>query len=156
MKTAIFWLAWAIVSVFVLRTFYFRYSENRLKQLRYSAIVLELIIVALFTFPWLPDGTTGFGVILTGHLGIITALILLVIPLTAFFSASSLFLKSGVLSHGMATVVFFVSMILLIPGTVMLTTNMIAPIVAAMLMLINIVIGLSLWQQLQLKERANL
>lgn len=153
MKTAFFWIVWAILSAIILRTFYFGYSEDKLNRLRYSALGLEILTAALFLFPWVPDGRTGFEILLAGHPGVITTAMLVGIALVCFLSSRPQILKSGVVGNSAATVLLFISMVTLIPGTVILTANMIAPIIAVMFMLINIVIGLSLWRQLQLKEQ---
>lgn len=74
---------------------------------------------------------------------------LVLVSMILFFTKNPKLLKTGAVSHITATVLIFAVMIRALPETVQLGLRDIAPIIAALLMLINIVVVLLLWHQLQ-------
>ena len=69
------------------------------------------------------------------------------------FLSSSAANKAGAGLEGASAMLFIIMMVRLSPGTFALNANSIAPIIASLLLIINFVVVLLLWQQLQLKER---
>ena len=78
---------------------------------------------------------------------------LLVAALCLFLADRSHLLKVGAILQIASGISFVVAMIRLVPGTTALSLRYVAPIIASLLLLVNIVTALALWQQLQLQER---
>ena len=154
MKAAFFWIAWGVISFWVLKTFYFSYDKNKFNNLRKTAFGINLSVLILFFLPWIPQlqgGLTGWELILQGNTLVILLGILIVFSTLAFFAKDKMFLKAGSISHITASILLILIMINLVPGTFTLTFQSIAPILASMLLLAGDVVVLLLWQQLQLK-----
>lgn len=162
METAFFWIAWGLISFWTLKTFYFSYNKEKLKRLRFTALGINLSVLILFFLPWLPGSTeipqlvasrTGWQLFTEGHIDIALFFILLLGSIFLFLTKDKLFLKIASGFNIINSILIFVIMMRLMPGTFKLTLNDIAPIVAAMILLVSNVVVLLLWQQLQLKER---
>ncbi|OGG07426.1 hypothetical protein A2872_02385 [Candidatus Gottesmanbacteria bacterium RIFCSPHIGHO2_01_FULL_42_12] len=155
METVLFWIAWGIISSLVLKTFYFSYSKDKLQRLRLTAFGINFSVLVLFFLPWIsePQGVlTGLGLILESNPFVTLLGGLIVISALSFLSKDKTLLKAGAVSHLSASVLFILTMMRLMPGTVTLTLELIAPIVATMILLVGNVVVLLLWQQLQLKK----
>ena len=154
--TAIFWLGLMTVSGWVLRRFYFSYDAKLPERLRLAALVIELAIIGLFFFPWLPEsrgGAFGWQIALQGNVGMILLIILLLSAVGLFLTKNSRLLKLGASLHFVANILIFVVMIRLLPETIQLTLGDIAPIVATLLLGVNTVVVMLLWHQLQKQEQ---
>lgn len=154
MKIIFFWTAWFLISFWVLKTFYFSASQEKIKRLRLAAFGIDLMVLILFFLPWLTaTGQSGWELMLAkeGLVILVFGIILLSAVLVLFSSSPAN--RTGAVLQGGVAVLFIAMMIKLMPGTVVLSMRHIAPILAALLLLINFVVVLLLWQQLQLKER---
>ena len=47
METLFFWIAWGIISVWALRTFYFSFSKEKLERLRKTSVGLTASVLVL-------------------------------------------------------------------------------------------------------------
>lgn len=156
METVIFWIIWGLLSFFLLRRFYYVYNKNDLARLRLFVLTTEVFVLILFFAPWISSsfGTkSGWDFFKEGEIGIVTFFTLLLISILLFISLNKLLLKIASSIHILSSILFFIIMIRLRPGTFKLTLNDFAPIIAALMLLIGDVIVLLLWQQLQLKEK---
>ncbi len=156
METAFFWIIWGLVSFWALKTFYYSFSRKRFDGLRKTALVLNLSVLILTLLPWLPPslgGKTGLILAAEGNVFELLFILLLVGAVVLFLrkEASLLKIASGVTIAN--TFVLFATMIVLRPGTFVLSFYDCAPIVAASLLLFCDVVVLLLWQQLELKQR---
>lgn len=155
MNTIFFWIAWGIISLWVLRTFYFSFSKQKIERLRKTAFSINLLILVFGFYPLISvigvkNGFELFSII--NALAIMFAVLLFVS--TAFFlSTRNLNLKIASAANLINTFSYLGVMYMLRPGTFILTVSDILPIIAALLLLINNVVVLLLWQQLQLKEK---
>ena len=151
-STTFFWIAFGTISSLVLRYFYFSKNATLLRRLRFTAGLLETVVLVLLLFPWFPGahGYSGWGLVLQGNDAGMTILTILLVFTTAslLFKKQSLF-KAGAISHFIATPLMFGLMIKMMPGTVKLTMGDTAPIFAVFILLINNVVLLLLWNQLQ-------
>ncbi len=143
MEIAIFWLAFAVISGWVLRRFYFATDADLVDRLRIVALIIGAAVLALlgWQLTWQSNG------------GIVAPLFLTVISTATFCTKNFKLLKIGSLANVVATVLLFAVMIQLMPGTVRLEFGDTLPIIAALLMLVNIVVGLLLWHQLQERDK---
>lgn len=152
-ETTIFWLGFAIISGWVLKKFYFSKNAILSRQLRIAAIILIFGVFVLLLFPWLPEahgGPTGWGIILQGDAPMIILAGLLFFTLATFFIPRQLFLtKIGILTHFVATIFLFGLMIYTFPNTITLKFRDTVPIFAALILLINNIVLLLFWHQLQ-------
>mgnify|MGYP001574598662 CR=1 FL=1 len=151
MQAAFFWIFFFLISFWALKTFYFSRSLTKLIHLRKAAFWINYIVLILFFFSWLPlaqGRTTGWELIQRGNELVIFLGILIVGSLLAFLTRSRTFLKTGVVTHIVSSIMFIAVMINLMPGTVILDFGSIAPIVASLLLLSGNVAVLLLWQQL--------
>ncbi len=151
-ETAIFWFIFSIISSLVLRRFYFSKDAALPERLRVVAFIIEAATIGLFFFPWLPEaqgGFSGWQMIVQSNVGMSTLFFLLLGSIALFLTKNHKLLKIGAVSHIAATVLIFAVMTQALPGTVQLTLRDIAPIVAAILMLINVLVVFLLWHQLQ-------
>lgn len=158
MEIAFFWTAWAIISFWVLKNFYFSYDKEKLAKLRQTGFGIDLSVIILFFLPWLPlsqGGFSGLALIFRGNLFVIALFILIAASALLFLTKDSKFLKVGAILHIIASILFIIAMISLMPKTLTLTLNSVAPIIASLLLLIGNVVVLLLWQQLQLKKKMN-
>ncbi|MCL5970151.1 MAG: hypothetical protein M1450_01445 [Patescibacteria group bacterium] len=163
MEVIFFWFVWGIISFLALKTFYFSYNKEKLKRLRFTALGINLSVLILFFLPWLlvsPSGgpqsmesKTGWQILLEGHLDLILFFILLLGSIILFLTKEKSYLKIASGFNIINSILIFIIMMRLMPGTFKLTLNDIAPIVAAMMLLVSNVVVLLLWQQLQLKEK---
>lgn len=74
--------------------------------------------------------------------------ILIVGSSLAFLTRSKTFLKTGVVTHIISSILFIAAMANLMPGTIVLDFGSVAPIVASLFLLSGNVAVLLLWQQL--------
>lgn len=149
--TVLFWFAWSLISAWALRHFYYSFSEEKLKRLRFAALSFEAGMLLLFFLSWLPDGTTGLDLLAQGHPGAWVLIVLLGFVVIAGAGGGTFLLKAAAVCHFLATIGFFALMVFLMGETVRLMSSMMAPIVIALLGLVNIVVLLLVWQQLQLR-----
>lgn len=156
MKSSIFfWIAWFLVSAWVLREFYFSPSKEKLNKLRKAAFGVDLLVLILFFLPWLPlsnGGFSGWQLVLQGNLLVIILFVLIVFSTAGFVTKNSLLLKVTATSNIISSVLFIAVMIRLLPGTITLTFYSMAPIIASLLLLVGNVVVLLLWQQLPPKK----
>ena len=155
-EIAIFWFAFAILSGWILRRFYFSKNAALIEYFRYIAFIIETITIGLFFFPWVPKargGFSGWNLALHGNAGVTALLLLLIISAGLFLSRNLKFIIVGVASHIAANVLIFAVMIQILPETVQLGFHDVAPIIMALLLLTNTVVALLLWNQLQKQER---
>ncbi|MDO8474055.1 MAG: hypothetical protein Q7S62_00670 [bacterium] len=155
-KTAIFWFVFITVSSWLLRRFYFSKGAVPLERLRLAAFIIELVTIGLFFFPWLPKlhgGFSGWQMIVQGNVGVVTLFFLLLGSIALFLTKNLKLLKLGAALHITATVLIFVVMIQALSGTIQLAFRDIAPIIAALFMLINTVVVLLLWHILQKRDK---
>lgn len=138
MATVLFWLVWGIISFWALRAFYYAFSKKKLEHLRKSALCLNL---AAFVLTFIPTRQPTF------------FSLLLFVSLVLFVFRDALLLKIGSALTILATILLFVSMVSLKPGSFSLTRLDIAPILTALLLLVNTVAVLLLWQQLDLRKK---
>lgn len=156
MNSAIFWIAWGIISFWALKTFYYSFSKEKLERLRKALFGINLAVLVLTFLPWLPldlGGKSGLILALEGNLLVLLFVTLLVGSLLLLLHKDNSLLKLGVLAIIVNTFFIFIIMYQLRPGTFTLTLYDIAPIIAVLLSMIACVVGLLLWQQLQLKEK---
>ena len=156
METAFFWIAWGLVSSWVLKTFYFSYDKDKLNKLRKTALGINLAVFILALLPWLPPslgGTSGLTLALQGNILAVLFFILLTTSVLLFLTKVPSNLKIAAGTTITNTFVLFVLMYQLRPGTFILTPYDIAPIIAFMFFLVGDLVVMLLWQQLQLKER---
>lgn len=154
-KTAIFWFAFSLISSWVLRRYYFTKDRVLRERLRVTAFIIEATTVGLFFFPWLPEaqgGFSGWQMIVRGNVGTITLFCLVSVSMILFFTKNPKLLKTGAVLHITAAVLIFAVMMQALPGTVQLGLRDIAPIIAALLLLVNTLIVLLLWHQLQRRD----
>ena len=163
METALFWIAWGLISFWALKMFYFSFSKEKLERLRKAALGVNLAFLILTFLPWLPastaggtlplSGKSGLALALEGNIPILLLIILLISSIFLFLTKDASFLKIGSIATMVNTLLLFTIMYSLRPGTFTLTPFDIAPIIAMLLLLVGDVVVLLLWQQLQLKER---
>ena len=156
METALFWIVWGVISLWVLKTFYFSYDKNKFNNLCKTAFGINLSVVILFFLPWLPPvqgGYTGWELIQQGNLLVILLFGLITSSTFIFLVRSKSLLKAGSIIHITSSIVFIVAMASLMRKTFSLTFNSIVPIIASLLSLTGDVIVLLLWQQLDLKKK---
>lgn len=156
METAFFWIAWGVISFWVLKTFYFSYHKDKLRKLRFASSGINLSVLVLFLLPWLgvsQQGFSGLELIFQGNMFVIFLGILIAGSTLAFLTTNKFVLKVGAIFHVISSVLFIFTMIRLMPGTFVLTLQSIAPIIASLLLLVGNVVVLLLWQQIQLLEK---
>ncbi len=156
METAIFWIAWGIISFWALKTFYYSFSKEKLESLRKAALGINLAVLVLTFLPWLPPalgGKTGLTLALEGNILSVLFFILLLISIVLFLTKEATFLKLAACATIANTFILFILMYQLRPGTFVLTLYDIAPIIAVMFLLVGDLVVMLLWQQSQLKER---
>jgi len=177
METVFFWIAWGLISFWAIKTFYFSYNKEKVKRLRLAALGINLSVLVLFFLPWLPGSKeipqlvasrSGWQLFTEGYIDIALFFILLLSSIILFSTASNAATatsdgasnnKSGSLLkiassfNIINSILIFVIMMRLMPGTFKLKLNDIAPIITALMLLIGNVVVLLLWQQLQLKEK---
>lgn len=150
----LFWVPWFLISFFVLRTFYANYKVAYVKALRLAALGINVLTLFLFFFPWIPNmGSTGWQMLLIGNYWVIAMFALLTVTACLFLASKPHILKAGAILQIIAGILFIIIMIDLMPKTYILTLRFVAPILASLLLLVNIVVVLVLWHQLQLKEK---
>lgn len=156
METFLFWILWFLISLIILKTFYTRHKAAYVLALRRAVIGIDILALFLFFFPWIP-GTeiTGWNIAMDKNLLVAIILVLLAGSFFLLLASRPLFLKIGAIFQSTAGVLFIIAMIQVFPGTVTISLRHVAPIIASMLLLINIVIVLVLWQQLQIQEKSH-
>lgn len=155
METALFWIAWGVISFWALKTFYYSFSKEKIERLRKAALGLNLAVSILALLPWLPPalgGKSGLTLASQGNILAALFLILLITSVLLFLTKvpSNLKIAAGAMIAN--TFVLFILMYQLRPGTFTLTPFDIAPIIAIMFLLVGDLVVLLLWQQLQLKR----
>ncbi len=157
METLLFWIPWFLASFLILKVFYANYKASYVRALRRTAFGIDILALFLFFLPWIP-GTekSGWDIIMEKNLWAIVIFILLACATFFLFFSRSLFLKIGAIFQNVTGVLFIVAMTQIVPGTVIISLKYIAPIVASLLLLVNIVIVLVLWQQLQNQEKSRI
>lgn len=156
METALFWLAWGIVSFWVLKTFYFSYHQDKLQKLRKTALGINLSVLVLSFLPWLPPelgSKSGFTLAMGGNLLAVLFIFLIIVAVVLFLTKTPSNHKMAAVATIFNTFALFILMYQLRPGTFILTAYDIAPIIAFLFFLIGDLVVLLLWQQLQLKTR---
>ncbi len=156
METALFWIAWGLISYWALKTFYYSFSKGKLERLRKTVFGINLAVLVLTFLPWLPPslgGKTGLTLAFEENVLALFFIILLVTSVILFIMKETPLLKLASLATFANTFLLFIIMYQLRPGTFVLSRYDIAPIVAVLLLLVNDVAALLLWQQLQLKTR---
>jgi len=156
METVFFWFAWGIISFWAFKTFYYSFSKEKLERLRKSALGINLAVLVLTFLPWLPPslgGTSGVTLALQGNTLSVLFIILLVSSIALFLAKDVLLLKLASIATFANTILLFVRMYILRPGTFTLTFYDIAPIIAVLFLLVCDVAVLLLWQQLHLKKK---
>lgn len=163
METAIFWIAWGLISFWALKTFYYSFSKEKLEHLRKAAFGINIAVLILTFLPWVPaspaggppslGGKTGLDLALEGNILSLLFVILLLTSTIFFLIKDASFLKLASAATIANTILLFVIMYQLRPVTFVLTLYDIAPIIAVLLLLVCDVVVLLLWQQLQLKEK---
>lgn len=152
MGTIVFWIAFALISSWILRRFYFSKDKNLSRRLRVVAGILHVLVFTLLFFPWIPGphgGLTGWGVILQGDMVMTFLAGLLAFSFVTLFVPKKLILaKAGILVHVATILLLFGFMIYTFPGTVTLALRDTAPIFATLILLINNVVLLLLWHEL--------
>lgn len=156
METILFWIAWALISSWALKSFYYSFSEHKINRLRTSALGINLAVLTLTFLPWLPrslGGGSGFSFLLQGNIFAMLFFILLITSISLFLTKTSSNLKIAASATIANTVVLFAFIYQLRPDTFILTLFDIVPIIAFFAILVGDLVVLLLWQQLQLKER---
>lgn len=156
METALFWTLWGIISFLALKTFYFSYDKEKIRKLRQAAFGINLAVLILFFLPWLPlprGVLSGWEIVWQGDPMIILLPVLIAVSTFSFLTKNHSLLKTGAVLNIAASVLFIAAMMRLMPGTFKLTVYSVAPIIASMLLLVNNVVVLLLWHQLQLKTK---
>lgn len=156
METALFWVAWGLISFWALKTFYYSFSKDKLEHLRKANIGFTIAVLILYFLPWVPlsmDGWTGFGLALNGNFLAILFFIFLFNSLILFLQKEYIFLKIAAVLTILSTLSLFALMISLRPESFTLSLYDIAPIVAVFILLCQIVAVLLLWQQMQLQKK---
>lgn len=148
-QTALFWIALALISGWVLRRFYFSNDARLVKQLRLTALVINSIVIFLFCFGWVSSQAkglyTGWDLILRENFSLALLFFSLVISCVLFIIGRPKLIKIGAILEIISTIFLFKIMTDLIPGTAPLLLRTSAPIFAAFLLLINSVVVLLLW-----------
>ena len=98
-------------------------------------------------------GLSGLGLALGGNFLAILFFVFLLNSLVLFFRKEALFLKIGAVLTFLSTISLFILMLVLRPGTFILSPYDIAPIVAILLLLCQNVTVLLFWQQLNLQKK---
>src|SRR3990167_8197411 len=156
MEAIFFWIAWGIISIWTLRTFYYSFSKEKLEKLRKTSIGLTTSVLVLTLLPWLPLDLGGSSAVVLALEGIGAAsilLVLLIVSLILFFQKEYVFLKTASVLSVIATLDLFALMVIIRPATFTLSLYDIAPIVAVLILLILDVAVFLLWQQMQLLKK---
>lgn len=156
MELAFFWITWGVISFWALKTFYFSFSKEKIERLRKAVLGFHLAILILAFLPWLPptlDNASGLTLALTGNLLAILFLLLIVLSVFLFLTREASLMKVAAGVTVVNTFVLFILMSSLRPTTFVLSFHDIAPILAILLLLICCIVGLLLWQKLQLREK---
>lgn len=156
MQTAIFWIAWGIISLWALRTFYYSFSAKKLKQLRNATVGFDIVVLCSFLFNFRPvslGAQTGFELLLSGDWYIILLFVLLTLAVIFLLTKDRKQNKTGALLHIISSVYLFFVLAHLWPGTVTLSFVDSALPVDVLLLLTGNVSALLFWQQLQLLEK---
>ncbi len=140
-----FWAVWGVVCAVVFKHFYFSHSLTKIKGLRLTSLLLDLLVLVLFFVPWFTPGTggeTGWQLLLEGHPLIIAYFVFLVASIVFFLSKIFILMKFGAVSHILASIFIFTSIFTLMPGEFYLT-----PVISALVLLAgNVVVVLLLHQ----------
>ena len=156
METVVFWILWGLISFWALKTFYYSFSKEKLEKLRKANLGFSGAVLILSLLPWVPlsmGGLSGAELALSGNFPALLFFVLLLNALMLFFRKEALFLKIGAVVTILLTIVLFILMLVLRPGTYILSFYDIAPIVAILLLLCQNIAVLLLWQQLDLQKK---
>lgn len=155
MSTTFFWVAWAVISYWAVKTFYYSFSKDKFDRLRKSAIFINLSVFILAFLPWIPPalgGKSGIMLAWEGNIFAVLYILLIIVSIVLFFSKTPSNYKIASAATIANTFVLFFLMRQLRPGTYTVTRFDIAPIIAVLVLLVGDVVVLLLWQQLQLKS----
>lgn len=162
MGIVLFWVVWGLISFWVLKTFYYSFSKDKLDRLRKSALFINFSVLILAFFPWLSASLEAGPSTLGGKSAIVLAregnslavifIILIMVPIFIFHLKKEKLYTVGASAVIINTFTLFVLMYQLRPGTYTLSLLDLAPIVAFMSLLVGNVVVLLLWQQLQMKR----
>lgn len=153
--TIIFWVVLILISSWILPRFYYERNYKKVVTLRILSFLMEAFAIALVFFPWLPverGGDSGFDLAMSGDLRVITFLLLIGFAFLFFELNNKVLLKVGAMLHLIASVYFFVLMIMLFPESMKIEMTDMAPIFIVFVLLICNVSVLLLWHQLQKKS----
>lgn len=143
MNTIFFWIAWGVISFWALKTYYFSYDKDKLRKLRLTVLGIDCSVLLLFFLPWPTERDNVFIALLFISIAASTLL---------FLTNNRMLLKVGSGLHMVTSVMFIITMMHLMPQTVTLSFQSIAPIIASLLLLVGNIVALLLWQQIQLKN----
>lgn len=152
----IFWILWFIISSWTIKTFYFSYQKKKLEGLRLAILSIDLSVLILFFLPWLPyslGGKTAFQLIQEKNWSVVLFFLMLIISAVLFSTKKAKLFLFATCLHVASSIFIIVIMIWLTRGTYLITIREVAPVVAALLLLIGNVTALLLLHQLQLKEK---
>jgi len=154
METLLFWIPWFLISFIVLKIFYAKYKASYVLALRRLSVSVNILVLLLFFFPWIP-GTenSGWTTVTEKNLWAITVFVFLICSTLFLFFSRFLFLKIGAAFQIITGILFIIAMTQIVPGTVTISLKYIAPIIASLLLLANIVTVLLLWRQIELRSR---
>lgn len=154
METFFFWILWFLVSFVILKKFYIQYKAAYVLALRRAAIGIDILALFLFFFPWIPGAEiTGWNIAADKNLWVAIVLVFLAGSIFLLLASRPIFLKIGAIFQSTAGVLFIIAMTQVFPGTIKISLKHVAPVIIALLLLINIVIVLVLWQQIQIQEK---
>lgn len=155
MNTVIFWVVWAVVAALALKTFYFSFTKGKLQLLRRTALLINVLVLILGFVPLFLTFNAKSVLELFSWLNILAVVFsaLLFVSTALFLSSGAIGLKVAAMATMINTFAYFGVMYGLRPGTFVLTKVDIFPILAALLLLVNNVIVLLIWQQLKLREK---
>ncbi|MEK7166655.1 MAG: hypothetical protein AAB874_07645 [Patescibacteria group bacterium] len=154
MQTVFFWITWGVLSSWLLRRFYFTFGAKKILQLKYLTLGFYVSVLALGFLSWLPaarGSLTGWQLVMRGEILVVCFFLLLIASIGLLLTNNPVYHKLAVILGIGLSVLVFMMMIRLMPGSVALTFADIAPIVATFILLFANVTGLLLWQQSDLK-----
>lgn len=154
MTKALFWIVWFVLCSWVVKNFYYIYRKKYVQNLRYLALLFNFLVLSVFLFPWFPQsrgGLSGWQLLVLGKPEVILFFVFLVVSFVLFLAKNQILLKTGAVINIVNSVFIIIIFIGLLPGKIHLTFRESAPITAAIILLVNNIVVLLLWHQLQLK-----
>lgn len=134
-----FWTIFGILVALILPKYYFGTGKKKIKQLRYSSIVLQLAALPLLLF--------------SGKLVLVFYGLVLAVSIAFVAFGKPAFNKIGAVFSLAGSVLLIIILALIFPGTKRLTAADLPLIGAAIFMLANNVAVLLLWHQLQKRKQ---